>query len=142
MVYNIRNVSVFTDKTVDLNSRVTWMIHNVFDDISFKDGRMDHHSHGLDTLFDKELQITIAINPSVAGYIINTLGILGTTGVVLKDGDTVVGLFEDPDMKVDIKDAVDCDGNPILRIYLPDENNNTLNSTVYPYSEQAENPYL
>ena len=117
-----------------------WVI-NIVNDDSFKAGRCDAHTHGLDDVLGYELQFTLHLNPKIIGYILNSLGYLAVNGRKFAPGDTLNGLFENPELSVRFIEAEDIEGSSILRVLVGDKNNKCDETAEYPYNEQVLSPY-
>lgn len=119
-----------------------WEIHYVCDPPSFKDFRVDAHTHGLARTCGYEIQTTLAIPPEFGAYLLNTIGSLIAKKIQLEPGDYIYGLFEDDTMPVKLEENLDYQGESILRILIPDKNRNFGPLAEYPYNTQSDSPYL
>lgn len=122
-----------------------WKIHcvrNISDEVVFKDGLCDAHTHGLIEYIGIELQITLDLEPAVTAAILNkvaSLAILNSWN--LHDNDRLKGLFP-KDYEIEFFETTDYFGEPVLRLVLPDAKNNIGLDAEEPFNLQRENPYI
>lgn len=120
------------------NKDIDWIIHGVIGD-EYIGGMCDMHSHGLNKYGSRELQVVLCAEEYAA--IINKVGLLiKNNGVKLHAGMFIENLFDD-DALLRIDDAVDCNGEPIWRLIIPDVDYKfPEESDEYPYFLQTYSP--
>lgn len=99
-------------------SEVTWVIHMVSD----KDTPMTYHTHGLDDYDSLELEINLNIEPKLAKYILNDIGLKIKDGLRLSDHYVLTEVVTIP-LVVRRTKAVHSD-TMVYRIIIPDHNHN------------------
>ena len=116
-----------------------WDIHIVLSD---RPGMCDAHTHGLDKYGSKEIQFVIFGPPEVIGGLLNEVGEAISKGLKLHDGMFLYG-FCDDGAKLKVYETVDCFGEPIYRLIMPDaEFKYPEDSNEEPYCWQYESPYV
>lgn len=125
-------------RRVDM-SKVDWTIHGVIGE-DLLSGMVDAHSHGLNKYGSRELQVVLNANAYIG--LINIVGEMIRDGKVkLRGGMFLSGIFDD-DALLRIDDARDCNGEPIWRLIIPDnENKFPEESYEEPYYLQIYSPY-
>ena len=130
-----------------------WMIHIVADGTpcevcgeahadQFYGGMCDAHTHGLDKYGSLELQFVLAYPPESICYILNSVGENIRNGLMLEDGMTIDGLFEDG-AKLKVFKTTAESGKPVFRLIMPDgEFRWPEDSDEYPYCLQYKSPYM
>ena len=108
---------------------------------TFLPGMCDAHTHGLDEYGSPELQLVLDVEPSLIGYILNTVGDMVRDGLVLKDRMEIKGLFEgDVGLKTFFTKNVS--GKRVCRLIIPDTQfKYPEESEEYPYNMQYDSPY-
>ena len=123
-----------------------FMIHcviNVEGDAPFDETKFlrDAHTHGLADLIGTELQITLAADPKLVSYLINTIAALAYKNEWdLSDGDILKEVIQN-NFDLKLFETTDCEGKPIMRILLPDPENKFGKEAEAPYCYQLEDPY-
>lgn len=100
-------------------TKPTWTIHQVVgeDNVNF-------HTHGLENYSSLELEINLSIEGSLAGHIINEIGLKIASGKRYKDKDIISDVVN-VDLAIIKAKGIhsdDHDNEEVLRIIFPDEN--------------------
>lgn len=124
------------------NIKIDWQIHLVSDNKGFKKYMCDAHTHGINKFFNTEIQMVLNIDSKLIANLINDIGRLIKSGYKFTEGDLLYNLLTD-DMPIGFINAKDYEGEPILRILLPDVNGEVYKPNVTDvYAMQYENPYI
>lgn len=112
------------------NTQIDWIIHVIMNGVAcdecgevenpFLEGIADIHTHGLNKYGQTELQISIAMDPRIAGTILNGMGLKVASGErKYSDGDIVDDIANVP---IRLKEMPDANGKSVLRLIFPDAN--------------------
>ena len=94
------------------------------------------HTHGMAKYDHMDFQLVLNFPPHEIARILNTLGLRVQDGEQFKNGDLVVGIYEDCDVRLT---EFDEDGRTVLRVVIPDTKNRFPDNPEcsYPYTVQA-----
>lgn len=124
--------------------KLDWDIHYISNNVECSDcGKRekafpnyicDAHTHGMSKYDHMEFQLVIDYGPQEICRLLNTMGLRVRHGERFAGGDHVSGLYED--CEVQLREVTDCDGNPILRLVIPDRQNRLPEQSEAPFTYQ------
>lgn len=126
--------------------KIDWVIHVVMNGVECQDcNKVENsfpafmcnvHTHGMEKYNHLDFQIVLALNPQITGIILNNMGLRVQAGETFKSGEVLSDVLADG-YKVRLIETEET-GRRVLRLLLPDENNNLPGDAdcSYPYSEQ------
>lgn len=118
-----------------------WEIHYVNGE-NLTPGMCDAHTHGLNKYGSLELQLVLAFDTSLIGYVLNRVGYFVRNGMELHDGMLIEGVFSDGAMIKAFK-TKDFFGDDIFRLIIPDGDYKfPEESEEWPYNLQYRSPYI
>ena len=95
----------------------------------------DAHTHGMNLYGHREFQVIIECGPQEICRLLNTMGMKVRDGEGFKPGDRIKDLYLD--CEVELREKLDVDGVPLLRLVIPDKQNRwPEESADYPYNMQ------
>ena len=119
---------------------IDWIIHMVGSTgepgNSFIDCACNAHTHGMEKYHHLDFQMVLA-DADAIGYVLNSLGRRVQNGEKFKNGDLVMGIFEDCPVKLV---AFEETGRNVLRVIIPDAQGIFPNEAncAYPYNIQLK----
>ena len=124
--------------------KLDWDIHYVSNNIAcsecgkvekvFPDYICDAHTDGMSKYGHPEFQLVLDYGPQEVCRLLNTMGLRVKNGERFQSGDLVSGLYLD--CSVQLREITDCDGNPILRLIIPDRQNRLPEQSEVPFTYQ------
>lgn len=127
-----------------MEKKVDWIYHYVANGVqcgecgevenSFPQYVCDAHTHGMNRYNHLEFQVIIDYGPEEVGRLLNTMGRRVQNGERFKNNDVVKGLYLDCD--VHLWEMSDASGRSVLRLIIPDKQNQMPEKADYPYSMQ------
>ena len=98
----------------------------------FLDNACNAHTHGMEKYGHLDFQLVLALPDREIGRILNTFGLMVQQGRKFSPGDTVSGIYEDCDVRLELFKECNRD---ILRVVIPDKHN------IFPDNQECEYPY-
>ncbi|SHJ57647.1 hypothetical protein SAMN02745136_00433 [Anaerocolumna jejuensis DSM 15929] len=93
-----------------------WKIHIVPDETT---GLLSGHTHGLDKWGSLEIEINLHLRPEILGQYLNLIAEKIVKGLMVEDGERVMGIFDCPIYFFKTKSVQSED--EVLRVIVPDE---------------------
>ncbi len=127
-----------------MNQQPNWMIHYVSNysvceicglaESRFPDRICDAHTHGMYQYGHLEFQVVIDYGPEEVSRLLNTMGRKVQAGQHFQDGDQIEGLYLD--CKITLCEMSDAQGKTVLRLMIPDRENQMPMEAQQPYNLQ------
>lgn len=95
----------------------------------------DAHTHGMERYGHLNFQVVLDYGMQEVAYLLNAICQRVHNGERFKDKDLVAGLYLDCDIQ--LRQVTDCDGQPILRLIIPDRQNRLPEESEPPYTYQT-----
>ena len=122
--------------------KIDWIIHYVANGVacdecggvedSFPPFMCNAHTHGMQKYGHLDFQIVISLGMSLAGTLLNDIGLRVQAGEQFQDGDVISDLIQGYDVKlIEVQET----SRTVLRIIFPDTNG------CFPGDEGCEYPY-
>lgn len=127
-----------------MKKKINWILHYVTNGVGcdicgkvengFPEFICDAHTHGMTEYDHLEFQVVLNYGAEEVGRLLNTMGCRVRDGERFQDGDLVEGLYLD--CNILLKLMPDANGEPVLRLIIPDRDNRMPEDSVAPYTFQ------
>lgn len=127
-----------------MKEKVNWIWHYLSNNVvcqecgkherNYPDYICDAHTHGMNLYGHPEFQVVIDYGAKELGRLLNEMGRKVRDGQRFKHGDRISGLYLDCD--IELREMPDVNGQPLLRMIIPDKQNRWPEASDYPHNLQ------